>query len=142
MTAGQGVVHSERNDEPGAATPTRFVQMWLRPDEPGLEPSYQQDDAGAASGLVPLVSGVRGLDAPVGIHTTGAALHVARLGAGESAGLPDAGLLHVFVARGVVHLEGAGRLAEGDAARFTGEGGPSLAAVTPAEVLVWQLGGR
>ena len=36
-------------------------------------------------------------------------------------------------------LEGAGRLEEGDAARFSGEGGPRLAAVGTAEVLVWQL---
>jgi quercetin 2,3-dioxygenase len=140
MTAGRGLLHSERNDEPGATTQTRFVQMWLRPDEPGLDPSYEQHDASAANGLVPLVSGIPGLDAPVGIHTSGAALHVARLASGEAVGLPDARHLHVFVARGVVDLQGAGRLAEGDAARFTGEGGPSLTAVAPAEVLVWQLG--
>ena len=139
MTAGTGVLHSERNDEPGAAVPTRFVQMWLRPDEPGLEPSYEQRDAGAATGLLPLVSGIRGLDAAVRIHTSGAALHVARLGAGEAVGLPEAPHLHVYVARGAVHLEGAGRLDEGDAARFTGDGGPRLTAAADAEVLVWQL---
>ena len=139
MTAGRGVLHSERNDEPGAATPTRFVQMWLRPDEPGLDPSYQQHDVGAAGGLLPLVSGIDGLDAAVGIHTGGAVLHLARLAPGESVALPDAPHLHVFVARGSADLEGAGRLDEGDAARFTGNGGPALTAVTPAEVLVWQL---
>jgi hypothetical protein len=32
LSAGSGVLHSERNDAPGAARPTRFVQMWLRPD--------------------------------------------------------------------------------------------------------------
>ena len=64
---------------------------------------------------------------------------MARLTAGESVVLPDAPHLHVFVARGAVILEGAGRLEEGDAARFSGEGGPRLAAVGTAEVLVWQL---
>jgi quercetin 2,3-dioxygenase len=140
MSAGRGVLHSERNDEPGAAEPTRFVQMWLRPDEPGLDPSYQQHDVGAATGVVPLVSGIDGLDAAVRIHTRGAALHLARLAPGESAALPDAPHLHVFLARGAADLEGAGRLDEGDAARFTAEGGPTLTASTPAEVLVWQLG--
>jgi quercetin 2,3-dioxygenase len=139
MTAGRGVLHSERNDEPGTATPTRFVQMWLRPDEPGLDPSYQQHDVGAAGGLVPLVSGIGGLDAAVRIHTGGAVLHLARLAPGESVVLPDAPHLHVFVARGAADLEGAGRLDEGDAARFTGDGGPAVTAVTPAEVLAWQL---
>ena len=40
LSAGSGVQHSERNDAPGATEPTRFVQMWLRPDEPGLTPSF------------------------------------------------------------------------------------------------------
>ena len=35
LSAGSGVRHSERNDAPGAAEPTRFVQMWVLPDEPG-----------------------------------------------------------------------------------------------------------
>lgn len=138
LSAGSGVLHSERNDG-GAQVPTRFVQMWLRPDEPGADPSYAQRDIGDLTGLVPLVSGIRGLDAAVGIGATGAALHVARLAAEESVVLPDASRLHVFVARGSVTLEGAGALEEGDAARFTAEGAPALTAVTRAEVLVWQL---
>jgi quercetin 2,3-dioxygenase len=139
MTAGSGVLHSERNDAPGAHAPTRFVQMWLRPDESGLQPSYEQRDAGPGAGLLPLVSGVRGLDAAVRIHTSGAALHVGRLAPGEAVVAPDAARLHVFVARGVAEVEGAGRLAEGDAARFTDEGGPRVTAVGGTEVLVWQL---
>ncbi len=138
LSAGSGVLHSERNDA-GEDVPTRFVQMWLRPDEPGREPAYAQRDVGEVRGLVPLVSGVRGLDAAVGVGTSGSALWVARLAPGESAALPDAPRLHVFVARGSVSLEGAGRLEEGDGARFTAEGGPAVTAVTPAEVLVWQL---
>jgi redox-sensitive bicupin YhaK (pirin superfamily) len=146
MSAGSGVLHSERNDEPGAERPTRFVQMWLRPDEAGLDPSYQQHDLSDAlapgSGLVPIVSGIAGLDAAVRIHTSGAALHVARLDAGETTGLPAAPRLHLFVARGSVDLEGAGRLDEGDAARLAVDGGPTLTATAPAEVLVWQLATR
>jgi redox-sensitive bicupin YhaK (pirin superfamily) len=139
LSAGSGVLHSERNDAPGAARPTRFVQMWLRPDESGLPPAYAQAAVADERGLVPLVSGVRGLDAPVRIHTAGAALHVARLAPGQSVGLPDAPHVHVFVAHGRVNLAGAGRLAEGDAARCTGEGGPCVTADEPAELLVWQL---
>ncbi len=140
MSAGSGLLHSERNNAPGASVPTRFVQMWLRPDEAGLEPSYAQHDVAADRGLlVPLVSGVPTVDAAVTIATSGAALFVARLSAGESVVLPDAPHLHVFVARGAVLLEGAGRLEEGDAARFSGDGGPRLTAVGAAEVLVWQL---
>jgi redox-sensitive bicupin YhaK (pirin superfamily) len=140
LSAGSGVRHSERNDAPGADEPTRFVQMWVLPDEPGLRPSYARADV-EPDRLIPLASGVAGLDAAVRIHTTGAALHVARLAPGESVTLPDAPRLHVFVARGIADVEGAGRLDEGDAARFAAEGAPRLAAAyaAPAEVLIWQL---
>ena len=142
LSVGRGVLHSERNDGPGAEVPTRFVQMWLRPDESGLAPSYVQADVGQLlddGGLVPLVSGVSGVDAAVRLHTSGAALHVARLSAGDSVLLPDAPHLHVFVARGSTDLEGAGALAEGDAARLTADGARRLSTPTSAEVLVWQL---
>jgi quercetin 2,3-dioxygenase len=139
LSAGSGVRHSERNDEPGARTPTRFVQMWVLPDESGLPPSYQQGEVPDGVGLTALASGIRGLDAAVRVHTAGAALHVARLVPDQAVTLPDAPRLHVFVARGTVDLDGAGRLEEGDAARFTAEGGPRVTAVRHAEVLAWQL---
>jgi redox-sensitive bicupin YhaK (pirin superfamily) len=139
LSAGTGVRHSERNDGSDAVRATRFVQMWVRPDESGLTPSYQQREAPHGNGLVPLASGLVGVDAPVRIHTAGSALHVARLGADDSVGLPEAPRLHVFVARGSVELEGAGPLDEGDAARVVDEGGRVLRAVAPTEVLVWQM---
>jgi quercetin 2,3-dioxygenase len=142
MSAGRGIRHSERNAEPGAAVPTRFVQMWLRPDESGLEPSYAQHDVSGElrpDTLVPLVSGAAGVDAAVRIHTRGAALYVARLRSGGAVRLPDAAHLHVFVVRGAADLEGAGRLDEGDAARVTADGSRRLGGLEEAEVLVWQL---
>jgi hypothetical protein len=40
MTLGSGALHSERN---GSATePMRFLQLWILPDTPGLEPSLEQ----------------------------------------------------------------------------------------------------
>jgi redox-sensitive bicupin YhaK (pirin superfamily) len=140
LSAGRGVLHSERND--AGDGPTRFVQMWLRPDEPGAEPSFDRaavPGTSAPTGLVTLASGIRGLDAAVCVGVTGAALHLARLVAGGSVELPDAHRLHVFAARGTVDLEGAGRLEEGDAARVSAEGGPRLTTSSAAEVLVWQL---
>ena len=138
LSAGSGVQHSERNDAPGATLPTRFVQMWILPDEAGLTPSYDESPV-EVTGLTPVASGIRGLDAAVRIHTSGAALHVARLSPGESVVLPDAPSLHVFVARGSVDLEVAGRLDEGDAARFSEDGGVRLTGASESEVLVWQL---
>jgi quercetin 2,3-dioxygenase len=139
LSAGAGVLHSERNDARGTARPTRFVQMWVCPDESGLFPSYDQREVPPGAGLVPLASGLVGVDAPVRIHTAGAVLQVAQVGRGESVTLPDAPHLHVFVASGAVEMERAGRLDQGDAARLTDEGGRALTALGRAEVLVWQM---
>ena len=68
-----------------------------------------------------------------------AALHLGRLAAGRSVGLPDAAYLHLFVTRGEVVLEGAGPLLEGDAARLAGAGGVRVTATTEAELLAWEM---
>ena len=135
LGAGSGVRHSERNT---GVSPTRFVQMWLTPDEPGLPPVYELAPVDV-HGLTALASGIPGLDAAVSLRVAGAALHVARLAPGEYVDLPDAPRLHLFVARGSVWISGVDRLDEGDAARFTDEGGVRVTGVDPCEVLVWQL---
>jgi quercetin 2,3-dioxygenase len=142
MSAGSGIRHSERNDAAGAAGPTRFIQMWVLPDEPGLAPGYAQREVGELSGagLVAIASGMPEVDAAVRINNPHAALHVARLAPGESVQLPEAPYLHVFVARGDVELEGAGPLTAGDAVRFTAHGGPRAKATgAGAEVLTWEM---
>jgi hypothetical protein len=150
MSAGTGILHSEKNDswrvDGGAAhdEPVRFVQMWVLPDEPGVRPGYEQrevDDELLRGGLVPVASGLPQHDgsAAIRIRNRFAGLHAARLQPGDAVTLPDAPFTHLFVARGEVDLEGAGRLAEGDAARLTAVGGPTVTAATPAELLVWEM---
>ena len=138
-SAGAGIVHSEVNDSPGR--PLRFVQVWLRPDEPGGLPSYESVDMPASDGWATLASGLAqhtGSSA-ASLGNRHSALHVARLGAGGSVTLPDARWLHVFVAVGEADLEGAGALATGDAVRLTGGGGQRLTARNTAEVLLWEM---
>lgn len=151
MTAGRGVLHSETNDawrlEGGLAheKPVHLVQMWLAPDTPGLEPGYEQCDVEAelrAGGLVPVASGRPGQEAAVRLAQRDATLHAARVLPGEAVLLPDAPYLHLYVTRGEVVLEGAGPLAEGDSVRYTSTGGRQVTAVTPAEVLVWEMHAR
>ena len=143
LSAGSGVRHSEHHD-PGSGRRVRFVQMWVRPDEPGLTPSYAQADVGDlldAGGLVPLASGrpvVRD-EVPVRVHNRDATFHVARLAEGASVLLPDAPYLHVFVARGTAELEEAGTLEEADAVRLTGAGGVRLTGTPACEILVWEM---
>jgi redox-sensitive bicupin YhaK (pirin superfamily) len=153
MSAGTGILHSEKNDswrlqsDPTAIhdDPVHFVQMWVVPDEPGIEPGYEQleiDDELMRGGLVPVASGMpqHAGNAAIRIRNRYAALHAARLDAGRSVTLPDAPYLHLFVPRGTVDLEGAGPLDEGDAVRFTATGGQQVTATGDgAEILVWEM---
>ena len=151
MSAGRGILHSEKNDawrvdgRDPHTDPVHFVQMWVLPDEGGIEPGYEQLDIGAElarGGLVPVASGMpKHADASaIRIAQKHAALFAARLAPGESVALPAAPYVHVYVARGSVTLEGAGVLATGDAVRLTAADGPRVTATEEsAEILVWEM---
>ena len=138
LSAGSGVLHSEIA-EPGSG-PTRFIQTWVRPDEPGAAPSYSSasvHDAVAAGGLVPVVSGHDGA-AAARLGTASATLHAVVLQAGESVTLPDDPLQHVFVATGSLARSSLAQpLSAGDAFRISDRPGLSLTAASPTELLVW-----
>lgn len=140
MSAGTGIAHAEKND---GTQPTRLVQMWVRPDDAGGAPSYQQarvSDVALAAGLVPIASGMRRYaDAAVRIGNRHVTLHATRLPARAEVQLPEAAHVHLFVARGTVDVEAAGRLDEGDALRLTGSGGQRVVAGDAAEILVWEM---
>ena len=140
MTAGSGIWHSEMN--PSRSEDVHFVQMWVLPDTESVGPSYQQLDVNGEldkGGLVPIASG-KGHDAAIAIRQSGAVLWGGRLKPGETVAVPDARHTHLFVALGDADLEGAGALAEGDAARLTAVGSPRLTAgPTGAEVLIWAM---
>jgi redox-sensitive bicupin YhaK (pirin superfamily) len=137
-SAAGGIVHSEVNDSP--QRPLRFVQMWLRPDEPGGTPSYSSVGTAPTDAWVTLASGLRRYadSAATSCGNRHSALHLARLDGGSQV-VPDAPWLHVFVVGGEADLEGAGTLRAGDAVRITGTGGQRLTARGSAEVLVWEM---
>ena len=114
--------------------------MWVIPDEAGISPGYQQHEIGhIGADLVTIASGILGHDAAISLHHRGAALHSARLQPGDTVTAPAAPYLHVFVPRGRLTLEGAGELAQGDAARLTDADGPRLTATEPTELLIWEM---
>ena len=151
MSAGTGILHSEKNDswrltgEPEHRDPVHFVQMWVPPDSARLDPGYEQleiPDADLRGRLAVVASGMeRDVDrAAIRIQQRYAALHAARLDVGDSVELPSAPFLHLYVPRGTVELEGAGRLETGDAARITAADGQRVTAVDgPAEILAWEM---
>lgn len=135
LGAGSGIRHSEIADGP-----TRFVQSWVRPDEPGQAPRHQLAVAGPEPGALVPVAGAGGAPA---VRTAGASLHVARLRVGDVVRLPDAPLLHVFAATASLTVEDSVEdtvLAPGDALRVTDEAQLALRAVTEGELLVWAFG--
>jgi hypothetical protein len=139
MSAGSGISHSEKNAS--ETDPVRFVQMWVRPDVTGIEPSYQQqtiNDDELNGRLVRIASGIPGHAAAITIHNRSAALHVARLQPGDELTLPAAPYLHLFVARGQIDVEQT-ELNEGDAARLTALDGGRVVAHQNAELLVWEM---
>ncbi|HEX3898441.1 MAG TPA: pirin family protein [Mycobacteriales bacterium] len=149
MSAGSGILHSEKNDTRpltgvGTDEPVHFVQMWVLPDQAGVTPGYEQleiSDDLLRGKLTTVASGMARHhdDAAIRIGNRDAALYAARLQPGESVMLPDAPYVHLFVPVGSVELEAAGVLAEGDAVRLTGAGERRVAAVSAAEILVWEM---
>ncbi|MDO8389417.1 MAG: pirin family protein [Actinomycetota bacterium] len=139
MSAGRGIRHSEINASPDE--PVHFLQMWVPPDTPGVQPGYEQRDLSdrlAAGGLVAIASG-QGHEGAITIHQQGAMLWGARLGAGQSLAVPTAQHVHLFVAVGSGALDAAGDLDTGDAVRITGvaEGLRFTAGQEGAELSVW-----
>ena len=129
MSAGSGVVHSERNDagrrdpECDAEDDLHLVQMWIAPDSAGGDPDYEQgelDDAALRGGLVAVASGRADRGAAVRIGNRDAVLLAARLELGQSVALPDAPFLHLFVAVGAVDVAGGALDVTGGSVDLTG----------------------
>ena len=140
MSAGRGIWHSEMNNS--GDKDVRLVQMWVLPDTESVDASYEQLDVSselARGGLVPIASG-RGHSAAIAIRQQGAVLWAGRITPGATVSVPDAHFANVYIARGAATLDGE-TLGEGDAARLTAAGAPTLTAdaTSGAEVLIWEM---
>jgi redox-sensitive bicupin YhaK (pirin superfamily) len=130
--AGTGIRHSER----ASGRATRFVQAWLRPDEPGGEPSRRTTtpDLGAGDLVVAADEAVLGI--------SGAALRIGELPGGSTVVVPPAPLRYVFVVTGALTRSSlAEPLAAGDAFEVTGEHELALTAGVSTQLLVWSFAG-
>lgn len=149
MTAGSGIMHSERNaDTRRSGDPLRVIQMWVAPHTDGLDPAHSTADfaAALASGEPVVAASGRPEHADSGalpIANRFAALHIARPRAGQSIELPGAPFGHFFVVRGTVDATSSVldtvALVEGDAVRLTGSGPLTVTATSDAEVLYWEM---
>ena len=141
MSAGSGVRHSEFNNS--HEKPVHFLQIWIQPDELGIDPGYEQKHYAAEEkrGRLRLVASRDGADGSVRIRQD------ARVYAGLFDGTEKGNLevaagrrIYVHVARGKITANGEA-LAAGDALKLTDTIALSLSGGSGAEVLVFDLPG-
>ena len=139
MSAGTGVRHSEFNHAPKDTT--HFLQIWIEPNQRGIEPGYEQKhfDAGSKRGTLRLVASPDGRDGSVTIHAD-AAIYSGLFDAEQSLKreLDPAHKTYVHLVRGSLEVNGQ-RLQAGDALRIENEAVLEIAHGTDAEVLVFDL---
>ena len=138
MSAGTGVTHSEFN--PSEQDATHLLQIWIRPDRPGVTPRYAEKAmAGAAPGLLHLITSPTGRDGSITIHQD-VEMFLARLRPGDRVAPALGPQRHawVHVAEGSVELNGT-KLQGGDAAALSDERELKLTGLTDAQVLVFDL---
>ncbi|AGA30859.1 pirin family protein [Singulisphaera acidiphila] len=139
MSAGTGILHSEAN--PSRDEPLHLLQIWLRPDRKGYEPSYEQKafDLDKARGRWQLVASSDGRDGSLVIHQD-ARLWMVRLDAGGTIRFDLEPGRHAWlqIARGTVDLEST-ELQAGDGAAFSDTQVIELRAGQPAELLLFDL---
>jgi quercetin 2,3-dioxygenase len=117
MSAGMGLTHSEYNL---AKEPVHFYQIWIFPDERGLEPMYDQrryDPEQWRNRLCPVASG-QGLKDVVTFHTD-ATLYRAALEAGKTEEFKtgDTRRLYVYLTSGELQINRS-QLGAGDQVRI------------------------
>jgi len=139
MSAGRGVKHSEFNHD--KARTTHFLQIWIKPDVAGIEPSYEQKhfDAAAKRGRLRLIASPDGTEGSVTIHRD-VRIYAALLDGAERAvhALAHDRMAYVHVARGQVEVNGR-RLGPGDALKLAGAAQIVLQNGERAEVLLFDL---
>ena len=139
MRAGTGVTHSEFNHS--KTEPVHFLQIWVIPNERGLEPKYDQrefDREGARRGWVTLASGAPETDAIRLAQDARLLMTLVSPGQGQTLEIDPGRHVWVHVARGSTSINGTA-LGEGDGAAVTGETSLGFEG-GDGEVLVFDLG--
>jgi quercetin 2,3-dioxygenase len=139
MSAGTGVLHSERNQSP--SEPVHFMQIWIEPEQQGLAPGYEQkrfDDR--KRNALRLIASKDGRDGSVTVHQD-ASLYVGAIDPGATVKLDLAAGRRAWlqVLAGDVVVNGQS-LARGDGGAAEGESSLTIAGGRePSEVLLFDL---
>jgi len=139
MTAGTGITHSERNPSPSEEV--HLLQIWILPNERGLEPSYEQKTfpVERRNGRLCLIASPSSDNGAVTINQD-VSLYTARLRPGKQVEHKLAPNRHAWVqvARGSVTVNGQ-PLSQGDGAAISGEESVTITGGEQAEILLFDL---
>jgi quercetin 2,3-dioxygenase len=139
MSAGRGVMHSEFN--PSKTEGVHFLQIWIQPDQRGIEPSYEEKRFDDKRGKLQLIASPDRAEGSLLIHQD------ARIYAGLFDGEERAHLdvrpgrrLYTHVARGSINVNGT-PLSAGDALKLVQASNVSFDGGVNGEVIVFDLPG-
>jgi len=139
MSAGRGVMHSEFNAS--HEKPVHFLQIWIQPNERGIEPSYEQNyfPPDEKRGQLRLIASPDGSKGSVRIHQN-AQIYAGLIDGEERASLAIGAdrQVYVHVARGAVEVDGT-TLTAGDGLKLVDATELLLSRGQSAEVLVFDL---
>lgn len=139
MSAGTGITHSEFNAS--ADVPVHFLQIWLIPDQQGIQPRYEQKNFPPAErqGQLCLIVDPQGRAGAVTIHQD-VQIYSAVLVAEEKItyDLPEERFGWVQVAQGIVQFNGE-ELRAGDGVQILGGQQLVIKASPQAELLLFDL---
>lgn len=139
MSAGTGVTHSEYNHS--KSEPLHLLQIWLLPEQRGLEPSYEQKTFPDQErrGALRLVASPDGADGSITVHQ-GVKLYSTLLAPGDRVEYPLAANRHAWiqVAEGAITVNGE-LLDTGDGAAISGATILKLEGEQDANVLLFDL---
>jgi quercetin 2,3-dioxygenase len=138
MTAGTGITHSEFN--PSETELTHLLQIWILPDQTGLTPGYEQLEFPDRLNKLCLMASPNGQDQSITIHQD-VLLYGSQLETDRHVDYTIAPGRHLWIQMtgGEVTI-GDQRLATGDGLAVSDEELVTIAAVTPAEFLLFDLG--
>ncbi|MDY6785867.1 MAG: pirin family protein [Cyanobacteriota bacterium] len=139
MSAGTGILHSEYNAS--TTDSVHFLQIWILPDTPNLEPSYEQRNFGIAKdpNRLHLVANRNGSDGALTVHQDlNLYAGVLREGNCVSYAFNPQRYAWVQVARGAISLNDIS-LQAGDGAAINNESNLEIAALEDSEILLFDL---
>jgi len=136
MTAGTGVTHSEYN--PSDSDTLEFLQIWIQPNQLGIEPGYQQKRFEPRSGLQ-LIASPDARDGSLLLHQD-ASLYQLWLQPGEIAShaLSATRSVYVHLVSGAIKVNGE-PLSEGDGATIRDTESVEFEALASSEALLFDL---